>query len=59
MPARSHIADWLATPAGRREWLRSVGRDPFNELVIPATGIKLLQWTGRAAVRAALAIALS
>ena len=24
------------------------GRDPFNELVIPATGIKLLQWTGRA-----------
>lgn len=32
----------------RSEWLRSVGRDPFNELVIPATGIKLLQWTGRA-----------
>ena len=32
----------------RAEWLRSVGRDPFNELVIPATGIKLLQWTGRA-----------
>ncbi|MEN9373093.1 MAG: hypothetical protein RIR79_645 [Pseudomonadota bacterium] len=32
----------------RAEWLRSVGRDPFSELVIPATGIKLLQWTGRA-----------
>jgi ATP-dependent DNA helicase DinG len=28
--------------------LRSQGRDPFSELVIPATGIKLLQWTGRA-----------
>ena len=32
----------------RAEWLRSLGRDPFNELVIPATGIKLLQWSGRA-----------
>jgi ATP-dependent DNA helicase DinG len=32
----------------RAEWLRKIGRDPFNELVIPATGIKLLQWTGRA-----------
>lgn len=32
----------------RAEWLRTVGRDPFSELVIPATGIKLLQWTGRA-----------
>jgi ATP-dependent DNA helicase DinG len=32
----------------RAEWLRKVGRDPFSELVIPATGIKLLQWTGRA-----------
>ncbi len=32
----------------RAEWLRSVGRDPFNELVIPATGVRLLQWTGRA-----------
>ena len=28
--------------------LKRLGRDPFNELVIPATGIKLLQWTGRA-----------
>jgi ATP-dependent DNA helicase DinG len=32
----------------RAEWLKSVGRDPFNELVIPATGVRLLQWTGRA-----------
>lgn len=32
----------------RAEWLRTLGRDPFQELVIPATGIKLLQWTGRA-----------
>ena len=32
----------------RAEWLKSVGRDPFSELVVPATGIRLLQWTGRA-----------
>lgn len=32
----------------RAEWLRSVGRDPFSELVVPAAGIRLLQWTGRA-----------
>ena len=32
----------------RAEWLRSLGRDPFTELVVPATGIRLLQWTGRA-----------
>ncbi len=32
----------------RAEWLRKMGRDPFSELVIPATAIKLLQWTGRA-----------
>lgn len=32
----------------RAEWLRNLGRDPFQELVIPATGVKLLQWTGRA-----------
>ncbi len=32
----------------RAEWLKSVGRDPFVELVVPATGIRLLQWTGRA-----------
>jgi ATP-dependent DNA helicase DinG len=32
----------------RAEWLKSIGRDSFSELVVPATGIKLLQWTGRA-----------
>lgn len=32
----------------RAEWLKKLGRDPFNELVVPATGVKLLQWTGRA-----------
>lgn len=32
----------------RAEWLRSVGRDPFNELVVPATAIRLAQWSGRA-----------
>ncbi|MDP2369252.1 ATP-dependent DNA helicase DinG [Rhodoferax sp.] len=32
----------------RAEWLKTLGRDPFAELVIPATGIRLLQWTGRA-----------
>lgn len=32
----------------RAEWLKTLGRDPFGELVIPATGIRLLQWTGRA-----------
>ena len=34
--------------AARAEWLQRVGRDPFAELVVPATGIKLLQWSGRA-----------
>lgn len=32
----------------RSEWLRSVGRDPFMELVVPATAIRLAQWVGRA-----------
>jgi ATP-dependent DNA helicase DinG len=32
----------------RSEWLRSAGRDPFSELVVPATAIRLAQWTGRA-----------
>ncbi|TSE31867.1 ATP-dependent DNA helicase DinG [Tepidimonas charontis] len=32
----------------RAEWLRSLGRDPFLELVVPATTIRLLQWVGRA-----------
>ena len=32
----------------RAEWLKSVGRDPFSELVVPATAIRLAQWAGRA-----------
>jgi len=32
----------------RAEWLRTVGRDPFNELVVPATAMRLAQWAGRA-----------
>ncbi len=32
----------------RAEWLRGVGRDPFVELVVPATAIRLAQWVGRA-----------
>jgi len=32
----------------RAEWLRAVGRDPFSELVVPATAIRLAQWVGRA-----------
>lgn len=32
----------------RADWLKSQGRDPFSELVVPATGQRLLQWTGRA-----------
>ncbi len=32
----------------RADWLKSQGRDPFSELVVPATGARLLQWTGRA-----------
>jgi len=32
----------------RSEWLRSAGRDPFVELVVPATAIRLAQWVGRA-----------
>ena len=32
----------------RAEWLRTSGRDPFSELVVPATAIRLAQWTGRA-----------
>jgi len=32
----------------RAEWLKREGRNPFDELVVPATGIRLLQWTGRA-----------
>lgn len=32
----------------RAEWLRTIGRDPFMELVVPATAIRLAQWVGRA-----------
>lgn len=32
----------------RADWLKSQGRDPFSELVVPTTGARLLQWTGRA-----------
>ena len=32
----------------RAEWLRARGRDPFTELVVPATAIRLAQWVGRA-----------
>ena len=32
----------------RAEWLRTAGRDPFSELVVPATAIRLAQWAGRA-----------
>ena len=32
----------------RAEWLRSIARDPFTELVVPATAIRLAQWMGRA-----------
>ncbi|ARU03669.1 ATP-dependent DNA helicase DinG [Comamonas serinivorans] len=32
----------------RAEWLRSIARDPFIELVVPATAIRLAQWMGRA-----------
>ncbi|MPN43376.1 hypothetical protein SDC9_190935 [bioreactor metagenome] len=30
------------------EWLRGAGSDPFSELVVPATTIRLAQWVGRA-----------
>jgi ATP-dependent DNA helicase DinG len=32
----------------RADWVKAQGRDPFSELVVPATGARLLQWTGRA-----------
>jgi ATP-dependent DNA helicase DinG len=31
----------------RAEWLQAQGRSPFNELVVPATGVRLNQWAGR------------
>ncbi|GAA3987708.1 ATP-dependent DNA helicase DinG [Comamonas faecalis] len=32
----------------RAEWLRAGGRDPFSEIVVPATAVRLAQWVGRA-----------
>ena len=32
----------------RAEWLRASGRDPFIELAVPATALRLAQWVGRA-----------
>ncbi|QXL83988.1 ATP-dependent DNA helicase DinG [Comamonas sp. NLF-1-9] len=32
----------------RAEWLRASGGDPFMELVVPATALRLAQWVGRA-----------
>ncbi|MEB2347705.1 MAG: ATP-dependent DNA helicase DinG [Comamonadaceae bacterium] len=32
----------------RAEWLRASGGDPFMDLVVPATGMRLAQWVGRA-----------
>jgi len=31
----------------RAEWLSARGRNPFVELVVPATGVRLNQWAGR------------
>lgn len=31
----------------RAEWLQARGRNPFVELVVPATGVRLNQWAGR------------
>jgi len=31
----------------RAEWLEAKGRSSFNELVVPATGVRLNQWAGR------------
>ena len=34
--------------SARAQWLRTQGRDPFMELVVPAVSIRLAQWVGRA-----------
>jgi ATP-dependent DNA helicase DinG len=31
----------------RAQWLSTQGRNPFAELVVPATGVRLNQWVGR------------
>ena len=43
----------LGSPAdplegSRAEWLATLGRDPFAEWMVPATGVRLMQRTGRA-----------
>ncbi len=32
----------------RAEWLQAQGRNPFMELTVPATSVRLAQWAGRA-----------
>ena len=32
----------------RAEYVEQEGGDPFADLVVPATGVTMLQWTGRA-----------
>lgn len=32
----------------RAEWLQAKGRNPFMELTVPATSVRLAQWAGRA-----------
>jgi len=31
----------------RAEYVESIGGDPFGDLVVPAAGVRMLQWTGR------------
>lgn len=43
----------FATPSDpvsevRAEYVESIGGSPFDELVVPAAGVRMLQWTGRA-----------
>jgi ATP-dependent DNA helicase DinG len=45
---RERVAAGGSSGESRAEWLKSVGRDPFSELVVPATAIRLAQWAGRA-----------
>jgi ATP-dependent DNA helicase DinG len=40
-PPNSPVEEALA------EWLSAQGRDPFTELSVPRTGMKLAQWAGR------------
>jgi ATP-dependent DNA helicase DinG len=38
-----------ASPVGeaRSEYVQATGGNPFDDLVVPATGVRMLQWTGR------------